>query len=107
MPLSVSGRAAIDVVKELTQDATKVFVETIDSPMESESKGRGNVVTEIDYLIEKRSIELLKKEYPTFHILSEKKERLWALPITRGYWIQLTERGISCQGCQFFRLLLL
>ena len=73
MPLSVSGRAAIDVVKELTQDATKVFVETIDSPMESESKGRGNVVTEIDYLIEKRSIELLKKEYPTFHILSEEK----------------------------------
>ncbi len=71
--LSTTGRKAIDVVRQLTQDVTKIFVETIDSPIETESKGRGNVVTEIDYLIEKQSIELLQIEYPTFHILSEEK----------------------------------
>ena len=73
LPFSATGRTAIDVVTELTQSATKVFVETINAPMATESKGRGNVVTEIDYLIEKQSIELLQKEYPTFHILSEEK----------------------------------
>ena len=73
LPLSTTGRSAIDVVKELTQNATKIFVETINSPMETESKGRGNVVTEIDYLIEQHSIDFLQSEYPTFHILSEEK----------------------------------
>lgn len=73
LPLSVTGRQAIDVVRDLTRNATNVFVETINSPMEIESKGRGNVVTEIDYLIERQSIELLQREYPTFNILSEEK----------------------------------
>ena len=73
LPLSITGRQAIDVVRDLTQNATNVFVATINAPMEIESKGRGNVVTEIDYLIERQSIELLQREYPTFNILSEEK----------------------------------
>lgn len=73
LPLSITGRQAVDVARDLTQNAVAVFFETINSPMETESKGRGNVVTEIDYLIERQSIELLQHEYPTFNILSEEK----------------------------------
>lgn len=71
LPLTRNGRSAIEVAIHAAEEAGKVLLDHFYSEKEIKHKGKSNIVTEVDFLSEKLIVELLKKEYPDFNILSE------------------------------------
>lgn len=71
LPKGTSGRSALDVAQEAALTAGRILLEKLPGEKSITHKGRNNLVTDIDLLVEKRIISLLQKEFPSFGILGE------------------------------------
>ena len=75
LPLSVSGRPALEVATEAARRAGQVLMSHYRTGLEVRHKGRGNVVTEADLLAERAILDLIQAEFPDDTIMSEESER--------------------------------
>jgi myo-inositol-1(or 4)-monophosphatase len=71
LPLATSGRNALEVAVTAVKDAGKILLAHFSSVKQVKRKSQGNLVTDVDILSEKLLISFLKKEYPSFGIISE------------------------------------
>jgi myo-inositol-1(or 4)-monophosphatase len=72
LPLSRSGRTALEVASQAAEEAGSLLLEHMHGERQlSYKEGRANIVTEVDVLVEKKVIALLRSEYPDHNILSE------------------------------------
>jgi myo-inositol-1(or 4)-monophosphatase len=74
IPLSRSGKEAIDVAVEAVRQAGGILKAHFREERQVRYKGRANIVTDLDLLAEKSLITLLQDEYPDHGILSEESE---------------------------------
>ncbi len=73
LPLSRTGKTPQEVVRLAIQEAGVLLRDNFYAEKEVRSKGRGNLVTNLDHLVEERTIELLRKEYPHWGVISEEQ----------------------------------
>jgi len=71
LPYSASGKAAIDVARACSAEATRIMCDGFGRVGVSQVKGRGNVLTETDLAVERAVTEILRAEFPEHAILSE------------------------------------
>lgn len=71
LPNSRNGMKALDVAIRAAKEAGRIIVERYRSDIKVQHKGRGNIVTDVDLLVERETIAFLREEYPTHGILSE------------------------------------
>ncbi|MFQ5826234.1 MAG: inositol monophosphatase family protein [Dehalococcoidia bacterium] len=76
LPLSRTGRPALEVATQAVRAGGEVVAGHFRIPQKTKLKGRGNLVTETDLLAEKAILELLRSEYPEHRILSEESESI-------------------------------
>ena len=74
VPTSSSGKTAPEVAVSAVKLAGEIIRSRFHTQKEVTSKGRANVVTDVDLLAEKEAIGLLRQEYPAFGILAEESE---------------------------------
>ncbi len=76
-PLSLlkarSGRTALELATAAVKEAGQLLLDNFYAEKEVHIKGRGNVVTNVDHLVENHVIDLLRREYPTWGVLSEEQ----------------------------------
>ncbi|MEK7873473.1 MAG: inositol monophosphatase family protein [Chloroflexota bacterium] len=70
-PRSRSGLAAMEVATRAIREAGRTVMENFQREKTVRVKGRGNIVTSVDYLVESGLAEVLRREFPGFGILSE------------------------------------
>ena len=85
LPLACSGKSALEIAMQSAEEAGKILLAHFRSEKEIRHKGKGNLVTEVDILSEKRIVELLKREYPDHNILSEESNS--STPVAGYTWI--------------------
>jgi myo-inositol-1(or 4)-monophosphatase len=86
LPLARSGKICQDVAIEAAEMAGEMLLEGLKSGKKVTQKSRGNLVTDIDILVEENVIRFLRAEYPEFHILSEESGS--SLSSVQGYtWV--------------------
>ena len=71
IPLSSSGRSALEVSVDAARRAGEVIRERFLTDKEVRFKGRADIVTDVDLAAEKVILELVRDEFPQFSILSE------------------------------------
>lgn len=71
IPVSRSGKAALDIAVEAARDAGAILLDHFTRPKTITEKGRGNIVTDVDHEVERFVIGRLTKEYPNLGILAE------------------------------------
>ena len=71
LPLAKSGGKAVEVATQAILEAGEIAVAHFQMQKQVSQKGRGNVVTDVDLLAERKVLEHLQREYPTYGILSE------------------------------------
>lgn len=72
MPLSRSGRGALEVTTQVASEAGNIIMGHFQGEKRISYKpGRSNIVTDVDLLSEARIIALLRDEYPDFGIITE------------------------------------
>jgi myo-inositol-1(or 4)-monophosphatase len=71
LPVSDSGKSAMEVARECAAAARALMREAFGEVSVSSVKGRGNVLTEVDLAVEKATIATLAREYPSHAVLSE------------------------------------
>ena len=72
LPLSRSGRSALEVASQTAEEAGNLLLEHANGKRQiTDKQGRANFVTDVDVLVEERIISLLQSEYPDFNILTE------------------------------------
>lgn len=72
MPLSRSGREAMEVACQAAEEAGSLLLKHVHGQLKLGYKeGRANLVTDIDVAAEKCIISILQSEYPDFGIISE------------------------------------
>lgn len=71
IPLSRSGRSAIEVSVEAARRAGEVIKDRFLTDKEIRFKGRADIVTDVDLAAERIILDLVQSEYPQFSILSE------------------------------------
>lgn len=71
IPAARSGRSCREVAVQAVGMAGQILLEGFGSGRQVRQKSQGNLVTDIDVLVEKKVIELLQDEYPGLQILSE------------------------------------
>jgi myo-inositol-1(or 4)-monophosphatase len=75
IPVSTSGRAAIEVANEAVREAGEVITARFAGDKSiSYKEGRSNVVTDVDLLAEERIIAVLRREYPDHGIMTEESD---------------------------------
>ena len=79
VPLSVTGRSALEVSIDAARRAGEVIRERFLTDKEVRFKGRADIVTDVDLAAEKVILDLVQSEFPQFSILSEESN-----PIERG-----------------------
>jgi len=85
LPVSLSGRSAIEVARMTAEKAGEVLLAHFNSVKKVKRKSQGNLVTDVDILSEKLILDLLKKEYPDFSILSEESNA--SAPVMGYTWV--------------------
>jgi len=75
LPLSTSGRTPREVTEELIRQAGALIMSRFKGALHVEQKGRGNVVTEVDLLVERLIMDRLAREFPGWGILSEESPK--------------------------------
>ncbi|MSQ40452.1 MAG: inositol monophosphatase [Dehalococcoidia bacterium] len=84
-PPAASGRTAREVALQVVMEAGALLRDHFQGELQVTSKGRGNVVTDLDHLVEAQSIRLLRREFPSFGILAEESAQV---PSDSGYtWV--------------------
>lgn len=71
IPLAQSGRPAEQVAREVVYRASATIRAAFRGTFQVETKGRGNLVTDVDRRVEQEAREVLHREFPTFTILGE------------------------------------
>ena len=71
LPVAESGKNALEVAIAAAKEAGEILLAHFGSVRQIKHKSQGNLVTDADILSEKLIIDLLKREYPDFGILSE------------------------------------
>ena len=79
LPLSTSGRSAMDVALEAARLAGGMIRDRFNSTLQVSFKGRNDIVTDVDVAVEKAVLELVHREFPGFGILAEESQ-----PVTTG-----------------------
>ncbi len=79
LPLSTSGRSAMDVALEAARLAGVMIRDRFSSTLQVSFKGRNDIVTDVDVAVEKAVLELVRREFPDFGILAEESQ-----PVTTG-----------------------
>ena len=85
LPLSQSGKSALEVATEATKQAGEILLAHFHRKKEIKEKSKSNLVTEVDILSEKTIAKLLTNEYPACNILSE--ELAPSTPLTGYTWV--------------------
>ena len=70
-PLSTSGESARAVAHSAALHGGRVLMEHLDRVKSVSFKGRGNIVTDVDVLVEGEILALLRREFPNMGILAE------------------------------------
>ena len=76
LPLSRNGKNALEAATEAVKEAGEILLASFQSRKETRSKGRGNLVSEMDILSEKTIFKILKDEYPNFAFVSEESKQV-------------------------------
>jgi len=77
LPLSRSGKTVLEVACHAAEEAGELLLQRLSGEKHIEYKaGRANIVTDVDLLAEKHIIDILRREYPSFGILSEESEAI-------------------------------
>jgi len=71
IPTSVAGRSALDVARAVAADAGAIAIERFRQPQDVAVKGRGNLVSETDFELERFITRALLEAFPDHHVLSE------------------------------------
>jgi myo-inositol-1(or 4)-monophosphatase len=72
LPLSRSGREAVEVASQAAEEAGSLLLKHVHGQLKLGYKeGRANLVTDIDVAAEKSIMAVLQREYPDFGIISE------------------------------------
>ena len=71
IPLSISGKTAIQVARETAARAGDMLVERFHQAKSITFKGRGNIVTDVDMAVESEVMARLGCEYPQMGLLGE------------------------------------
>jgi len=74
LPLSTSGRSAMDVALEAARLAGGMIRDRFNSTFQVSLKGRNDIVTDVDVAVEKAVLELVSREFPDFGILAEESQ---------------------------------
>lgn len=85
LPFSRSGLPALDVALRVAEAAGETLLSRLHGEKEVSYKGRANLVSDVDKLVERQIIEELHREFPDDGFLAEESE---AVPSNSGYtWI--------------------
>ena len=71
LPISASGASAMDVARRCSAEASRIIRDGFGRVGVSQTKGRGNVLTETDLAVEKAVTAVLRAEFPEHAVLSE------------------------------------
>lgn len=72
LPLSRSGREALEVASQAAEEAGSLLLKHMYGQLKlGQKEGRANLVTDVDVMAEKAVIGVLQSEFPDFNILSE------------------------------------
>ena len=71
LPSSSSGRTPLEVATLCSAAAGEAIRAGFGATGIAATKGRGNVVTEVDFEAERRTLDILRREYPSHAVLSE------------------------------------
>jgi fructose-1,6-bisphosphatase/inositol monophosphatase family enzyme len=71
LPASTSGKPALQVARECAAEARDILRGGFGRTGIAGVKGRGNVVTEVDFAVERATIRRLEAEFPEHAVLSE------------------------------------
>ena len=74
IPASASGKNALEVALAAARAAGDVIRSRFNTIKDVNFKGRANVVTDVDLLAERQALDLIRREYPDFSILSEESD---------------------------------
>ncbi|MCI0902592.1 MAG: inositol monophosphatase, partial [Chloroflexi bacterium] len=74
LPVSKSGRTAMDVALEAARAAGTIIRDRFHSEKEVHFKGRSDIVTDVDLAAEKTILDLLTGEFPDFSVLAEESK---------------------------------
>ncbi|GBD12227.1 Inositol-1-monophosphatase [bacterium HR24] len=86
LPVSASGKSALDVARECAQAAGRILCERFGPRQAVRAKGRRDFVTEADVLAERETLRLLAREFPGHAVLSE--ETAGSTPAGDGWaWV--------------------
>lgn len=85
MPVGTSGRTALEVAIALARQATRLLRHRYAKPVGTRWKGRGNVVTEVDVLVERTVRDILATEFPDHAFLGE--ETAASTPRSGWLWV--------------------
>ncbi|MSQ34044.1 MAG: inositol monophosphatase [Dehalococcoidia bacterium] len=75
LPTARSGRQALAVAQEAAAVAQGLILKGLAGGKGVRSKGRGNVVTDVDLACERAIVELLQGEFPSHGLLCEEEHR--------------------------------
>ena len=76
LPLSKSGREALEVATKIVKEAGGILKAHFLSEKEIRSKGKRNLVTDVDLLVEKHIVTCLRNEFPDHGILAEESSNI-------------------------------
>lgn len=102
LPVSQTGVNSLDVALRIAREAGDTLMTRLHSEKEVSYKGRANLVSDVDKLVEKRTIEELRDEFPNDGFLAEESD---PVATTSGYtWIidPLDGTRNYIQGIPFF-----
>ena len=71
LPLSKSGRTALDVAQEATVLAGRIIADRFNTTIDVRFKGRTDIVTDVDLEAEKAVLDLVRGEFPEHGVLAE------------------------------------
>ena len=85
MRRSRSGRTALDVALEVAREAGEMLLARLNTEKEVSYKGRADLVSDVDRLVESHVIERLRSEFPDDGFLAEESE---GVETSSGYtWV--------------------
>jgi fructose-1,6-bisphosphatase/inositol monophosphatase family enzyme len=71
LPVSQTGKSALAVARECAAEASEILRAGFGHTAVAATKGRGNVVTEVDFAVEHATLARLAREFPDHAVLSE------------------------------------
>ena len=71
IPASSSRKDVLTVAREAALMAGEILMDRYRTTLKVAYKGRGNIVTDVDLMVEKAVFDFLGKEYPDMEMLGE------------------------------------